>query len=127
MARVTANEVLTIMDEGCDLSTEVVTTIIESAHVAINKIFEYSSEGASSALLKEIERWFTAHMIASSLYRTAHHEEIGEAKVIYTGKWGEGLRSTPYGQMVLTMDVTGTMANTGKMAARIFAIPSFEK
>lgn len=122
--RVLAEEVLEIMD-GCSVSTSIVDSLIVAANAVVNKVFENDTE-TSSTLLKEIEKWYTAHMLASSLSRTTQEEKLGDASVIYTGKYGMMLDSTPYGQMVKTLDITGKMANTGKSGATIRAIPNFD-
>jgi uncharacterized protein (DUF1697 family) len=112
--------VLAIMD-NCPLTD--VDTFINAGTLVIDSVF-----GASNTddLTKEIERWFVAHMVASTVYRTTSNEKIGDAAVTYTGRWGMNLDSTPYGQMVKVLDVTGEMANIGKMAASIYAVKSFE-
>jgi len=61
------------------------------------------------------------------LARMASKEKVGEAEVTYTGKWGELLKSTPYGQMVLLLDTTGKIANAGKAKASMYAIPNFDE
>ena len=95
----------------------------------INKVF---SDGADAAaigddLLKEIERWLTAHMISSSRLRTVNKEKVGDVDVTYTGKFGEGLSMTEYGQMVLQLDPTGRMQRVGKQDISITAIESFDE
>ena len=78
-------------------------------------------------MLKEIERWFVAHMIASTVWRTTAEEKVGDATIKYTGQWGKDLDSTPYGQMVKQLDKTGLMvASVGKRPASIYAVRSFE-
>jgi len=126
MARVTASEVKQIMD-GCTTSDTVVGIMIDAAEEVITNVFSGDAD-INDTLLKEIERWFTAHMLASTLHRTTSEEKLGEASVKFTGKWGEKLSSTPYGQMVLTLDTSGKMGNAGKQAASIYAIetPEFE-
>lgn len=123
--RTTSAEVLQIMD-NCTVSTTIIDSFITSANALINKLFEYDIDDMPSTLLEEMERWLTAHMIASSLQRTTDTEKLGGAEVKYTGKWGEQLNSTPYGQMVLTMDYTGRMKNLGKGRAGIHAVPQFD-
>lgn len=123
--RTTNAEVLQIMDSDCNVSTTIIDRLIIAASAVVDKVFEGDST-MTTTLLKEVECWLTAHMIASTLYRTTQQEEIGEAKVIYTGKWGKELELTPYGQMVLTLDVTGKMAKAGKAGASIYAIKSFD-
>jgi hypothetical protein len=120
-ARVTSAEVLAIMD-NCPLTD--VDTFIAAGTLVIDSVF-----GATNTddLTKEIERWFVAHMVASTVYRTTADEKVGDAAVTYTGKWGMNLDSTPYGQWVKTLDVTGAMGNIGKMKASIYAVTTPER
>lgn len=121
---VTATEVKSIMD-NCTVSDTVVNTFIIAGGEVINSLFEFDMT-VSDTLLKEIERWFIAHMIASTLHRQTSDEKIGDVTVKYTGKWGGGLDSTSYGQMVKTFDSTGKIAAyTGKPGANITAVKSF--
>ncbi len=121
-ARVTATEVKAIMD-GCTTVDSVVTVMIGAATELIDEVFLNDTD-VSTTLLKEIERWLTAHMIASTVWRTTASEKVGDAEAKYTGQWGKNLESTPYGQMCLTLDFTGKMAKMGKLGASIYAIPS---
>jgi len=124
MALVTATEVKAIMD-NCIVDDLVVDTFIIAAHETIIKVFT-DSTGITTTLLKEIERWFTAHMVASVLDRTTAEEKIGDLDIKYAAKYGANLSSTPYGQMVMQLDVTGKMSNIGKMGASIYAVKSFD-
>lgn len=119
--RVTADEVLQILND-VTLDEEIVEAYISGANAVIN-----SALGAGTTdLLKEIERWMTAHMIACTRERLARKEGAGGAFIEYTGTYGQGLESTPYGQMVKALDTTGAMAGLGIKSARIIAIPSFD-
>ncbi len=122
MARVTATEVKQIMD-NCTVDDTIVEVFIISANGVVTEAM--GSSNAGDTLLKEVERWFTAHMLASTLCRTTIEEKLGEAAVKYTGLFRENLSSTPYGQMVIQLDFTGNMANIGKKKANIYAITSF--
>ena len=82
--------------------------------------------GLSEAVLKEIERWLTAHLISITQERMTTEEKLGEASVKYSGVFGEGLKSTTYGQMVLQLDTCGQFGNLGKKEITITAITSFE-
>lgn len=124
MARVTYDEVEQILD-SCTLGETIIDVYIEAANALVTKILgDDTTIGAT--LLKEIERWFTAHMIASTLWRTTAKEKVGDASVEYTGEFKENLSSTPYGQMVMQLDITGKMGNLGKKAAGVYAITSFD-
>jgi hypothetical protein len=123
--RVTATEVRDIMD-GCELSDSIVESFISAGTLVVDRVFTGDTT-ISDALLKEIERWLVAHMIASTVHRTTSEEKIGDASVKYTGQWGKKLESTPYGQQVLLLDSSGMMANAGKAAAYIYAVKSFDE
>ncbi len=110
MSRVSASEVLEIMD--IDLAEAQVTPYITSASVFVDEAL--LGKGLADNTLKEIERWLSAHMIALSRERTAQSEEAGGAKIVYAGDWGTDLNATSYGQMAKTMDTTGTLAELGK-------------
>lgn len=123
--RITSTEVLQIMD-GCTTSPPIVESLIAAASRVVDKVFE-DDTSMSAEQLTEVERWLTAHMLASTLFRTASEEKIGDTAIKYTGKWGEMLKSTPYGQMVLLLDTSGLLAKQGKVSASIYAIKQFEE
>jgi len=127
MGRTTAAEVRLIMD---NLTTDVmsdtdVDSYILGANALVTKILGTDTT-IGSVLLEDIERWFTAHMIACTRHRTTTEEKLGDAAVKYTGVFKEQLSSTPYGQMVLQLDTTGKMGLIGKKAASTKAVTSFE-
>jgi hypothetical protein len=122
-ARVTPIEVKEIMD-GCTVDDVVVQSFIDAGTLLIDSVFGKTDV---SDLTTQIEKWFVAHMLASTLARTTSKEKVGDAEFTYTGQWGRNLQSTPYGQMVCMLDNTGKMANIGKMAASIFAVESFTR
>jgi len=126
-ARTSAAEVRLIMDNLTEdnLSDTRVESFILGANALVTKILGDDSS-IGTVLLEDIERWFTAHMIASTVWKTTTEEKLGDATVKYTGEWKQNLSSTPYGQMVLQLDITGKMANIGKKGAGIYAITSFE-
>jgi hypothetical protein len=121
--RIQASDVKEIMD-NCTTEDTVVETFIDAGELVITQILG-NVTSLSTDQLKEIERWFVAHMIASTVFRTTASEKVGDAEVRYTGQWGKNLDSTPYGQMVKILDTTGKMSNLGKMSATIYAVKSF--
>lgn len=125
MACVTSDEVLEIMN-GCTLTGDQIDPYIVVAHTYVDLVFANDST-TTAATKKEIERWYAAHLIASIRDRITTEEKVGEAAIKYAGKFGEGLSSTPYGQMVLQLDTTGKIALSGKKGASIHAVTSFEK
>jgi hypothetical protein len=124
--RTTRNDVLGLLDSDVSINTAVLDRIIIAASALVDQVF-VNVEDPGDTLLTEIEMWLSAHMVASTpMFRTTADEKIGDAQVRYTGQWGKMLESTPYGQMVLTLDITGQMAKAGKAAASIYAVTSFE-
>ena len=125
MARTTIDLLKDILDDT-ELSDSILTSYINGANTFVTGVL--SGEGLSTALLTEIERWIAAHMIASTRERMAEKEGAGGAEIKYTGKWGEGLRSTSYGQMAIGLDTSGTLEamSDGKLPARMVAITSFD-
>jgi len=117
--RTTTDEVRQIMDET-ELTDAVITSYITGANLLVTQTV--GSTGLPSGLLTEIERWLTAHMIASTRERQAVKEEAGGAKIEYAGVYGEGLKSTTYGQMVLALDTSGSFAALGGKGMSIRAV-----
>ena len=113
---------------------EVITTDLLDASIAAyigianSMVTATVTCGLDDDIMKEIERFLTAHLIAitSGNDRVTTAEKLGEAEVKYAGKYGEGLKSTQYGQMVLALDTCGAFANLGKKSATMRAITSFE-
>ena len=81
----------------------------------------------SSDTLYEIEKWLSAHLIASITQRAVIEEKIGDAAVRYNASKGEGLASTPYGQAVLLLDTSGLLAKLMKLKASMYAVKSFDE
>jgi len=126
MERVTPDDIRKIMAE-CPTEDDVVDVYILGANRFINRVFA-TPPSLDEETLFELERWFTAHMIAVSRVRTTTEEKVGDATIKFAGKFGEQLSSTPYGQMVIQLDTTGKIASvSGKRAASIFAVTSFEQ
>jgi hypothetical protein len=122
--RVTATEVKEIMD-GLTATDSIIETFINAASAVIDSVFSGDTT-TGATLLKELERYLAAHFIASTIFRQTSKEKLGEADVTYTGKWGENLASTSYGQTVRLLDLTGKMSQIGKSAASVFAVTSFD-
>lgn len=113
MARVTASEVLEIMNT--QLTEDQLAPFIKSANLTVTSILGESTV-LSEDQLTEIERWLAAHF-ASVLDPLPVREIIGEAEASYQGKFGMQLQSTTYGQTAMSLDITGSLANLGKTKA----------
>lgn len=109
MVRVTSEEVKEIIDT----ELEDLSSFIQTAHLMVNKVL--SSE-TDEDYLKEIEKWLSAHFVAIRDPRV-RVIKVGETSETYFGKSGEGLSASPYGQQVLSLDITGAFANASKSKA----------
>lgn len=119
--RVTASEVKEILDDSTLLDT-IVEAFILGANAMVNT--NLAGTTLSPEILKEIERWLSAHLISVTRERQAKKEGAGGASIEYTGEWGEGLKGSSYGQMAMTLDSTGTLASLDQKKATLYAIPS---
>lgn len=119
--RVTEADVRAIIDTV--LTDPEILPYINSANVWVNTVAEPIP--LAEEVLFEIERWMSAHMIAMTQERMAKEEGAGGAYIKYVGEWGKGLDQTPYGQMVIGLDPTGTIADLVKRKgqASIYAVP----
>jgi len=125
MARTTIEDVEYILDDT-ELDDDVLESFINGANVFVTA--NLTGKSLSTDLLTEIERWIAAHMISSTRERMAAKEGAGGAEITYTGKWGEGLALTPYGQMAISLDTSNTLMalSEGKRTATSRAVTSFE-
>lgn len=126
-ALVTADEVKEIMDDTT-IPDALINVCITGADALTDIVFSGDTE-VGTVLLKEIQRWLTAHMVASTPnYRTVSKEKVGDAEVTYTGKWDVNLLSTTYGQMAIQLDISGKLQkySSGKTGATLRAVKSFD-
>lgn len=109
----TPNDVLAIYPTTVD-----VRPFLTTAYVLVQNWL--GAAGLAPALLLEIERWLTAHLMSmgdGSLTRM----KVGDTELAYDSrKLGTGLSSTLYGQTVLALDPTGILASLGLKRATIF-------
>lgn len=124
MARVTAQDVKEILETN--LADQIIDTFITGANLTVTKILGDDTT-LSSSQKTEIERWFSAHLIACTRQQQAQNEKVDDAAITYQGKTDKGLDATFYGQQVKILDTTGKMANrAGKKAATFYAVTSFD-
>lgn len=104
--RVTTAEVNDIMPD-MDSSTDV-DAFITAANLFVTA--NVTCAAATAAILKEIERWYAAHLIAVG-YKEARlsQEKIGDGEDRFQGKTDMGIRSTLYGQQAIDLDPCGAL------------------
>ncbi len=123
MARVTEAEVLKIWNDSDPLPTGSMGVFILGANLIVTN--NLGSSTLSTATLKEIERWLSAHM-ASARTRQEDSIKISSAGAKFTGKYGMGLKNTQYGQMVEVLDSTGILVALGRPNAQFAVISKDE-
>jgi hypothetical protein len=121
MARVTVDDIYNIIDTTDE---DMVEACISSANVFVTATLV--GKGLTDPVLKEIERWLTGHMIASTKERQIKKAGAGGAEVEYVGKFDIGLYGTSYGQMAVALDTSGTLVALakGKGQAWTYSVPT---
>ncbi len=116
--RVTGAEVKEICDTG-KTATQIEPFII-AANIIVTDVTTDASYGA--AKLKEIERWYAAHLVSCDDPQIKSENFGAAAK--YHGQTGMGLNFTVYGQQVMVLDTKGYFASLqqAKRPAEVKAI-----
>jgi len=128
MSRTQPSDVKLIIDTSDlgDSDDEIIQSFIDDANAIVTDVVG-SDTSLTDAQKASIEKWLTAHLLASTLLRQAQEEAAEQARIIYEGKTGLGLQGTRYGQQVLMIDTSGKFAQgSGKKRASIRAVTSFE-
>ena len=112
MLRVTGTEVKAIIDTT--LTASEIDPFITAANAMIDDLL--SGSGLTTAQLKEVERWLSAHLVHIRDPKLTE-QDINDASDKYqVGKLGMGLEHTAYGQQAMFLDTTGTLAKAGKVS-----------
>lgn len=121
----TYSDVQNLMQDTTIDSTYI-TNILTTVDRILTKVYEYYGGVIGDDLLTEIQKYYAAHIIASTTQRITSEEKVGEAQIKYIGKWDVGFNATPYGQLLLALDISGLIAKSAMKAASIYAVKSFE-
>ena len=116
--RVTGSEVISIFIDT-DLSAAQMEFFITPANLLITE--HLSDSSLSDALLKELERWLSAHF-AATYNKRRKSEGLGDASETYDGSTGFGLDFTSYGQQVRLLDPTGILSGIGKQVVKLLVV-----
>jgi len=118
--RISAEEAREIINTTLT-SGRIETYILGAAEFIENAL---SGKGLTEDHLKEIQRWMAAHLIATTSERQLQKAGAGPASATYFGVPGKGLEGSTYGQTVLNLDFTGTLAemNENYKVARLEAL-----
>jgi len=119
MSRVTGANVKEIINTS--LSASEVAPFVTSANLIVTE--RLGGQGVSAAILKEIERWLAAHLVAiRSQDSVSKAEKTGDASITRHGETKMGLDFTPYGQQAKLLDPTGRLESAGKGVAKVETI-----
>ena len=103
------------------LEDDEIDALIMQSNLIVTRIV--GSEGLASDVLKDMETWLTAHLIAIGKERQPQSEKVGDIWITFQKQDTKGfLESTTYGQMVLFLDSTGLFQKSSLKRASITAI-----
>lgn len=94
--------------------------LMNQANVIVTR--KLGSQGLVSGVLKDIETWLTAHLIAIGKERQLEEEHVGDIELHYKKNPDGFLQQTTFGQTVLFLDTSGELARSGKAKVKIKAI-----
>ncbi|KKN45613.1 hypothetical protein LCGC14_0681230 [marine sediment metagenome] len=105
MARILEEELQEILPSPTDLSP----------YIELGNRFVTETLGSVTSLtvaqLKDIELFVSAHFAAMTVERgTPRFEQVGDSRVSWEVKAGDGLKSTRFGKMALLLDSSKTLA-----------------
>lgn len=118
--RVTDAEVREIIEVDAGLT---LTPFITIASLLVDT--HLASEISSTDLLKEIERWLAAHFVSVRDPRVVSESIDTVSRTFESGRMGEGLAGTRYGQQALTLDSSGALQRLNLKKASFHAIDTY--
>lgn len=116
--RTTKAAVKYVMDTT--LEDDEIDAYIGHANLIVSRVT--SDEGLGAELLKQIETYLAAHLIAIGKERQPLEERVGDIWLVYQESPAGFLESTTYGRMVLFLDTSGVFQKTSMKKATIKAI-----
>ena len=119
MPRVTVAEVRLIIDT--ERTDPQVTAYIGTGSVFVDALL--LDKGLTEPQLKEIERWLSAHFIATAMERQAIHQKAGPAEQRFSDIFSKGLNNTTFGQAAIALDTSGTLLALDRRNMILKAIP----
>ncbi len=103
MARVTDNEVKVVIPTSITI-----TAFVDVANRLVTDLL--GSAGLTSAVLKDIELYVAAHVVALRVERGApRYEQIGDSRMSWDTVAGPGLKMTRFGQLAIILDTSGIL------------------
>lgn len=103
------------------LEDDELDALIKQANLMVTRVV--GNEGLATDLLKDLETWLTAHLIAIGKERQPISEKVGEIWLSFQELGGKGfLEMTTFGKTVLFMDTSGSFQKRSLKQASITAI-----
>jgi hypothetical protein len=117
--RTTKTQVRYVIQTG--LEDDEIDALISHANSIVTRVV--GSESLGAAVLKDLETWLTAHLIAIGKERQPLSEKVGDIWLSFEKMGGKGfLEMTTYGRMVLFLDPTGNFQRSSLKRASIRAV-----
>jgi hypothetical protein len=115
MARTTLLDVRALLaGQSIDVDDVDLFRYVTTASTLVDE--ELTGRGLSDALLKEIEKYLAAHFVAvADLPAGVDEQTIDRDQEVFSEL--EGLKKTSFGQVAITLDVTGTLRQSGSQPA----------
>lgn len=111
MTRVIPREVRTVMGE---LDSSITDEDIEFFITMANNVVDANLlDKLPETQLRTIETFLTAHLLSISRQPQFVRRRVMDAEDSILGSFGDGLKSTTFGQQVLILDNTGNLASLG--------------
>lgn len=114
MSRVSIEHLKEIIDT--QLTDDEITAFIGAAHDLVEELLEGK---LPEARLEQVEKFLTAHFIAVTRERMETQHKVGEVSVTFGQALGAGLQGSTYGQTVLLLDTTKTLATAEKKKQKL--------
>lgn len=120
MARTTKSDVKDIIELDTLTDSEIQAFIDDASQIIDNRLKGHTTD----ANLKLVEKWLAAHLCSMKEKRTSR-ERVGPITEEYEGgEFGQGLESTRYGQMCISLDPTGRLQVVRRHTETVNTVPS---
>jgi hypothetical protein len=94
------------LDDGLNVDLH-----ISDAHLLITELI---GDALTVERLEAVERWLTAHMLASGIAPRTASESVKGLSESFQYQLGSGLETTMYGSMAMRLDTSGKLATWNK-------------
>lgn len=119
MARTTVAAVRVILGDHIEITDTNLDVHIDTASLLVDA--EFVGSALNDALLTDIEKYLAAHLAAlADLPPGVDEQTIDRDEEVFSK--AKGLERTHYGQVAITLDVTGTLGKSGRPASTLMVL-----